>query len=159
MPYTLQKTSMITDCNIVIKNNNIVKYYCNLKYLFSIVIYLIYLLCIPVMAKQPLLQSSVLRDPSEIILIYWFGAQETFIIIIINGENSNVFMEIMMRFFFFKFKRTAIIWNIHFRNIINVFTVTFAPRHRDGSVYLNSYNFSYSKPHKLNDKWLLQYLI
>ncbi len=101
MPYTLQKTSMITDCNIVIKNSNIVKYYCNLKYLFSIVIYLIYLLCIPVMAKQPILQSSVLRGPSEIILIYWFGAQETFIIIIINGENSNVFMEIMMRFFLF----------------------------------------------------------
>ncbi len=38
-----------------------------------------------------LLQSSVLRDPSEIILICWFAAQETFIIIIIiiiiNVEN------------------------------------------------------------------------
>ncbi len=32
-------------------------------------------------------QSSVSRDPSEIILICWFGAQETFIIII-NVENG-----------------------------------------------------------------------
>ncbi len=72
-----------------------------IKYLFSIVIYLIHVLFIPVMAKQPILQSSVLRGPSEIILIYWFGAQETFIIIIINGENSNVFMEIMKRFLLF----------------------------------------------------------
>ncbi len=29
-----------------------------------------------------LLQSSVSHDPSEIILIYWFAAQETFLIII-----------------------------------------------------------------------------
>jgi len=40
---------------------------------------------IPVTAKlnfqQSLLQSSVSHDPSEIILICWFGAQETFIII------------------------------------------------------------------------------
>ncbi len=34
-----------------------------------------------------LLQSSVSHDPSEIILIYWFAAQETFPIII-NVENS-----------------------------------------------------------------------
>ncbi len=33
-----------------------------------------------------LLQSSVSQDPSEIILIYWFAAQETFLIII-NVEN------------------------------------------------------------------------
>ncbi len=32
-----------------------------------------------------LLQLSVSHDPSEIILIYWFGAQETFLIII--AEN------------------------------------------------------------------------
>ncbi len=41
---------------------------------------------IPVMAmlnfQQPLLQSSVSHDPSEIILISWFGAKESFIIII-----------------------------------------------------------------------------
>ncbi len=33
-----------------------------------------------------LLQSSVSRDPSEIIIICWFTAQETFIII--NVENT-----------------------------------------------------------------------
>ncbi len=31
-------------------------------------------------------QSSVSHDPSEIIIIYWFAAQETFLII--NAENS-----------------------------------------------------------------------
>ncbi len=31
----------------------------------------------------PLLQSSVSHDPSEIIIICWFAAQETFLIIII----------------------------------------------------------------------------
>ncbi len=30
-----------------------------------------------------LIQSSVSHDPSEIILICWFGAEETFLIIII----------------------------------------------------------------------------
>ncbi len=34
-----------------------------------------------------LLQSSVSHDPSEIILIYWFAARETFLIII-NVENG-----------------------------------------------------------------------
>jgi len=34
-----------------------------------------------------LLQSSESHDPSEIILIWWFAAQETFIIII-NAELS-----------------------------------------------------------------------
>ncbi len=32
--------------------------------------------------KQPFLQSSVSHDPSEIIPIYWFGAQDAFLIII-----------------------------------------------------------------------------
>ncbi len=32
--------------------------------------------------QQPFLQSSVSHDPSEIILIFWFVAQETFLIII-----------------------------------------------------------------------------
>jgi len=36
----------------------------------------------------PLLRSSVSHDPSEIILICWFAAQETFIII--NVESSCV---------------------------------------------------------------------
>ncbi len=41
-----------------------------------------------------LLQSSVSHDPSEIILICWFAAKETFIIII-NVENSllQIFVE------------------------------------------------------------------
>jgi len=34
-----------------------------------------------------LLQSSVSHDPSEIILIWWFAAQETFLIII-NVKNN-----------------------------------------------------------------------
>ncbi len=42
------------------------------------------MLFIPVMAKlnfqQLLLQSSVSNDPSEIILICWFGAEKTFLI-------------------------------------------------------------------------------
>jgi len=40
-----------------------------------------------VKAKFPLLQSSVSHDPLEIILIYLFDAQETFLIII-DVENS-----------------------------------------------------------------------
>ncbi len=56
------------------------------------------MLIIPVIAKlhshQSLLQSSVSHDPSEIILICWFGAQETFLIIT-NVENlNNVFFYI-----------------------------------------------------------------
>ncbi len=37
-----------------------------------------------------LLQSSVSRDASEIILICWFGTQATFIIIIINVDEQEV---------------------------------------------------------------------
>ncbi len=37
-----------------------------------------------------LLQSSVSHDASEIILICWFGAQEAFIIIIINVDEQEV---------------------------------------------------------------------
>ncbi len=36
---------------------------------------------------ESLLQSSVPHDPSEINLIWWFGAQETFLIIIIVENN------------------------------------------------------------------------
>ncbi len=46
---------------------------------------------IKVECSASLLQSSVSHDPSEIILISWFAAQETFIfliIIIISVENS-----------------------------------------------------------------------
>ncbi len=55
-----------------------------------------------------LLQSSVSHDASEIILIYWFATQETFLIII-NVENSSAF---------FTIKVQQIL-------IENVFTVTF----------------------------------
>ncbi len=54
--------------------NSILKYYYNLKELFSIVMY-----------SASLLQSSVSHDPSEIIIICWFAAQETFLI---SLENS-----------------------------------------------------------------------
>ncbi len=37
--------------------------------------------------QQALLQSSVSHDPSEIILICWFGAKETFLINM-HIENS-----------------------------------------------------------------------
>ncbi len=46
------------------------------------------------------LQSSESHDPSEIILICWFAAQETFLIII-NVENSCA-AEFFVRVFFFQ---------------------------------------------------------
>ncbi len=49
--------------------------YCNLKELFIILMYFN--------------MSSVLHDPLEIILICWFAAHETFLIII-NVENSYI---------------------------------------------------------------------
>ncbi len=57
---------------------------------------------------------------SEIILIYWFAAQETFLIII-NVENIHIFVQTVIHFIFQdsqmnrKFKRTAFIWN---RNLL-----------------------------------------
>ncbi len=55
-----------------------------------------------------LLQASVSHDPSEIIQIFWFAAQETFSSsIIINVENSFVKNKLMN----IKFKRPAFIWN------------------------------------------------
>ncbi len=71
-----------------------------------------------------LLQSSVSHDPSEIILICWFNAQETFIINVENDWSASYFCgkcdSLMNR----KFKRTAFILNEIFYNIINVFMVT-----------------------------------
>ncbi len=64
--------------------------------------------------KQPLLQSSVSRDPLEIILICWFGAQEAFLFII-----YNIFMEADPWYFFSGFFQ----WLISFQ-INKVFTVT-----------------------------------
>ncbi len=66
-----------------------------------------------------LLQSSTSHDPLEIILIFWFPAQETFLIIIIRVENSCVasyFLQTMLDFFqdtLIKrnIKITQFIWN------------------------------------------------
>jgi len=54
----------------------------------------------------------VSHDPSEILLICWFGAQETFIIIIINAENSRAayYFEMVEHILMNgKFKRTSYI--------------------------------------------------
>ncbi len=65
---------------------------------------------------------------SEIIIICWFAAQETFLMII-NVKNINIFVETVTHFIFQdsqmnrKFKRTAFIWI--FCIIINIVTVTF----------------------------------
>ncbi len=81
------------------------------------------------------------HDPSEIILICWFGAQDTFLIIMLLQHlkcliimllqcliamfkpvvRLNIFVDSVMNR---KFKRTAFIWII-FCNNIKVFTVTF----------------------------------
>jgi len=60
-----------------------------------------------------LLQSSVSHDPSEIILIWWFDAQETFMIIINDVKKMKnvkhfVFQDSLMNR---KFRRTVFIWN------------------------------------------------
>ncbi len=62
--------------------------------------------------QQPLLQSSVSHDSTEIILICWFRAEETFLLII-NVEKTYVLLNIslMSR----KFQKNS---------IINVFFVT-----------------------------------
>ncbi len=79
-----------------------------------------------------LLQSSVLHDPSEIILIGWFVAKET-IIIIINVENivgCNIFVETVIHFFqTFVMNRMFYFYFYLFEmeifcNIIHAFTVT-----------------------------------
>ncbi len=51
-------------------------------------------------------QSSVSHDPSEIILICWFAAQETFIIIIMlkGVVIIHVFVENVTIFFFYFFR-------------------------------------------------------
>ncbi len=69
------------------------------------------------------LQSSVSHDPSEINIMYWFAAQETFLIIV-NVENrcaaQYFFQDSLMKTKI----RTAFIWNGIFCSI-SVFTVTF----------------------------------
>ncbi len=50
--------------------------------------------------QQSLLQSSVSNNPSEMILICWFGAQETFLIYISLGffnklkvQKNNIYVK------------------------------------------------------------------
>ncbi len=62
------------------KNSKLFKYFCNIKYLFPIWIYL-KMYCISVISKHNFSKQS--HDPSEIFLIFWFAAQNCFIIIII----------------------------------------------------------------------------
>ncbi len=45
------------------------------------------------------MRSSVSHDPSEIILICWFAAQETFIINVENSLAASYFVDNMMIFF------------------------------------------------------------
>ncbi len=69
-----------------------------------------------------LLQSSVSHDPSEIIIICWFAAQETFLIIIFfeNSCSATYFLWKLWHILFFRILR----WIEIFCNI-NVFTVHF----------------------------------
>ncbi len=75
-----------------------------------------------------LLQSLASYDPSEIIIICWFAAQEIFLIIInVEKQQLNIFVETMIHFFnqdFDKCKKHLFETEI-FCNIINIFTVTF----------------------------------
>ncbi len=63
------------------KNNNIVKYYYNLKFInnFNIFSNILFPVMEEMNYQQSLLQSSVSHDASEII-ISWFSAQKTFLI-------------------------------------------------------------------------------
>ncbi len=60
--------------------------------------------------QQPLCQSPVSQDRSEIILICWFGVKGTFVIIINVKKKIQMFLQD-----FRKFKRTAFILN---RNLL-----------------------------------------
>ncbi len=66
----------------MLKNNNIVKYYYNFKYLFSMWIYfqIEFIFVMQSWIFSIITQSLVSHDPSEIILMC-FDAKETFIII------------------------------------------------------------------------------
>ncbi len=74
-----------TVITVVTQLSNIIRIWKN-WFLFEYIEKKIFLWCAAVFSAS-LLQSSVSHDPSEIILIYWFTAQET-VLIIINVENS-----------------------------------------------------------------------
>ncbi len=110
------------------KNRNIVEYNYNLKQLFSmwISVKIAFIPTIKAVFSASLLQSSVSHDPSEIIIICWFNAQETFLII--NNVENDVFVEIVIHFLFFrihkwiKSSKELHLFDIEiFWNIINVF--------------------------------------
>ncbi len=69
------------------KNSKLFKYFCNIKYLFPIWIYL-KMYCISVISKHNFSKQS--HDPSEIFLIFWFAAQICIIIIIIGFELVKI---------------------------------------------------------------------
>ncbi len=65
------------------------------------------------------------RDPSEIILICWFAAQETFLIIIML-KTVDIFVAYILFFkILSRIKKQRLFELETFCNIINVFTVTF----------------------------------
>ncbi len=73
-----------------------------------------------------LLQSSVSHDPSEIILICWFAAYETFLLFVENSCSllfcgHLVFQDFVMNR---KYKITEFTYNRIFWHIINAFTLT-----------------------------------
>ncbi len=81
-----------------------------------------------------LLQSSVSHDPSEIILICWFAAQETFLIINVENSCAASYFSQWKLWNILIFKIPWLIESLKeqhlfeteiFCNIINVFTVTF----------------------------------
>jgi len=77
-----------------------------------------------------LLQSSLSHDPSETILICWFAAQETFLIISFqNSSTYSYFYGYHDAFIFFDEQRAKKKQHLFerelFRSIANIFTVTF----------------------------------
>ncbi len=70
--------------------------------------------------QQSLLQSSVARDLSEIILICWFGAHEK-MIIIFHVENSCIAYYFSGFFDKQKVQKDIIYLNRNLFNIINAF--------------------------------------
>ncbi len=65
----------------------------------------------------PFLHSLVSHDPSEINLIFWYGAQETFLIIV---KNSRIYFQESVNK---KLKRSA--FRFCFHDTIKVLAVTF----------------------------------
>ncbi len=107
------------------KNSNIV----NIFLQFQITDLHLFVFLYNLVMQSWIFQSSVSRDPSEIILIFWFAVQETLLSMLKTAVLLNIFVETQI---FFK-----ILWWIEiskdqhcfviriFCNIIIVFNVTF----------------------------------